>query len=81
MKMVAMVHASVKKVLTGKLKLLALIIVPLTMTIINCRTGKVMVPVGPASPEKEAKIKAEDLYQRGQAELEKFAIPGYQEAI
>ncbi len=81
MKMVAMVHASVKKVLTGKLKLLALIIVPLTMTIINCRTGKVMVPVGPASPEKEAKVKAEALYQKGQTELEKFTIPGYQEAI
>jgi len=81
MKIVAFVHASVKKVLTGKLKLLALIIVPLTMMIINCRTGKVLLPVGPASPEKEAKIKAEDLYWRGQAELEKFTIPGYKEAI
>jgi len=81
MKMVAIVHASVKKVLAGKLKLLALIIVPLTMTIINCRTGKVMLPEGPTSPEKEAKIKAEDLYQKGQAELEKFTIPGYKEAI
>ena len=83
MKMMDIMAASVKvkKVLAGKLKLLVLILVPVTVTIINCQTGKVVVAEGPLLPEKEAKIKAEDLYQRGQAELEKFTIPGYKEAI
>ncbi|HQO76671.1 MAG TPA: hypothetical protein PLB50_08315, partial [Candidatus Saccharicenans sp.] len=47
----------------------------------GCQTSKITIRPEPVLPEEEAKIRVENLYQKGQAELEKFTIPGYKEAI
>lgn len=47
----------------------------------GCQTSKITIRPEPVLPEEEAKVRVENLYQKGQAELEKFTIPGYKEAI
>ncbi len=49
--------------------------------LVNCHQEKITTATEPALPRETARIMAEDLYQQGQGELEKFTVPGYKEAI
>jgi tetratricopeptide (TPR) repeat protein len=60
---------------------LSLFLIAAILMLVNCHQEKITTATEPALPRETARIMAEDLYQQGQGELEKFTVPGYKEAI